>query len=148
MWDVVLFEFFVGRRNSEPALLLQIIGKVIKVILSQKPWTLAWCIDFASWQCFWIWHARQPEVYGQNSITQLEIHSPLWIRLFPNLHPALEGHRFSDIIHIHRYAVIILRNMQEGFQQCVLEWKHRKTKCIAGRWDHPECARKYWPVIN
>jgi hypothetical protein len=85
------------RSNSEPALLFGNIGKVAWGCSSEKTWTLAWCLNLASWQCPCSWHASCPGGFGQKSILKLD-HPPYSLDLipcdfwlFPKLKTALNG---------------------------------------------------------
>jgi hypothetical protein len=148
MWDIAVFELFVGRRSRDPDWLLKTTGKVTTVIASQEPWTLAWCIDFASWKCFWIWHIRRPEVYDQKSITQLNNPFAIMNSIIHKLTPRSE---WSQIFRHHSNSEMCSDHPEEHSRSVSAVCSRAKTPkhwSIAGRWDHLECAIKYWLVIN
>jgi hypothetical protein len=54
--------------------------------------------------------------------------------LFPKLKNVLKGQRFADLSGIQREMKKLLRGIPENdFQECVRQWHHRLTKCIASQ---------------
>jgi hypothetical protein len=113
---IVHCKFLEQGRTGEPVLLFGNIGKVTWGCSLEKTWTLAWCLDLASWQCPCSWCARYPGVFGQktdNEIGPSTIFArfgPVWLLAVPKT----EDH-FSDIADIQGHATTILKRSSRVF---------------------------------
>jgi len=59
--------------------------------------------------------------------------------LFPELKNSLKGQRFADLSDIQRNVKKLLRGITENdFQDCLQQWHHRLTKCIASQGEYFE----------
>jgi hypothetical protein len=86
---IVHFEFLEQGQTVNQPCYLEILARFTWGCSSEKTWTLAWCLDLASWQYPCSWRARCPGVFGQkidNEIGPSTIftrHGPMWLLAIP-----------------------------------------------------------------
>jgi transposase len=124
---------------------LEILARLREAVRRRRPelWPDAWILHHDNALAHDALAVR--EFLAKKSIMKLH-HPPyspdlapcdFWI--FPKLKTALKGHRFSDIADIKGHSMTILHSiLEEEFQKCFEQCKHRLTKCIGAQGDYFE----------
>lgn len=148
---IVHFGVLWTRLNSDPVLLPGNNGKVTSGY--SETWTLAWCLDLASQQCPFSWHAHCPEFLIKRWVVKPEHppHSPdltpcdFW--LFPKRKTTLKDQRFSDICqHSGTCDNHSEQHSRRGLQHCFEHWKQCPPKHAAAPEDHIKGDSSYCDI--
>jgi histone-lysine N-methyltransferase SETMAR len=137
---IVHYEFIAQGQTVNQQCYLEVLTRLRESLRRKRPglWPDKWILQHDNAPAHDALRVR--EFLAKNFITKMD-HPPyssdlapceFW--LFPELKNALKGQRFADLSDIQHNVETSLRGIPENdFQDCLRQWQHRLTKCIASQ---------------